>query len=148
MEIRKSFSTFVDMKKILLVLLLLVSMNLMGQKLIRSPYEVGMDSISASRLTSSLRGYIKKSNDVIGFRPSKWVKFTLSTGTNQNYYNKLLASAEKEGDGLGMLYLGFFRYDMRMKVYVSDRVSIINRVLVIGLNTKQYFYTSGLLIKF
>ena len=45
-------------------------------------------------------------------------------------------------------YWGLAAYDIRCKLYITKRLRILNRVLITGIDFNQYFYSSGIILKF
>ena len=139
------------MRYLILLTLILISCNLYGQILKRTPYEVRMDSIGASNW--HLGSDIMRYNDLVAIRPYKWVKVTIKAGFNRDLINDMYASlddnAEYNAESLdGEDYINFSKYDIRLRVYVSKGFSIVNRLLITGVNVSGYQYTSGIILKF
>jgi hypothetical protein len=139
------------MRYLILLTLILISSNLYGQLLKRTPYELRMDSIGASNW--HLGSDIMRYNDLVAIRPYKWVKVTIKAGFNRDLINDMYASLddneEYDTDNLsGEDYFNFGKYDIRLKVYITKRIRVVNRVLITGVNRSGYQYTSGIILKF
>ena len=122
-----------------------------GQLLYKTPYMVRMDSLAVANLGSGF--YIKPSVDksVKTFSPSKYVKFTFKTSVNLSMLNVL-----NDADGLNEIideleaddYISLGKYDVRMKVYMSKDVRFIGGVVITGIQSTNYSYNAGFIIKF
>lgn len=45
-------------------------------------------------------------------------------------------------------YWGLAAYDIRCKIYITKQLRLVNRVLITGIDYSQYFYSTGLILKF
>lgn len=65
------------------------------------------------------------------------IKLTIRTMVNRNYdpYN--------DYD-----FINVGAYDIRAKIYLNRNISIVDRFVITGLDTKNYFYSIGFLYKF
>ena len=65
---------------------------------------------------------------------TKHFKLTIKSGLNNSINtNDILSSS---------------RQDLRLKVYLGSNISLVNRVLVLGLDSDRFIYSSGLVIRF
>jgi len=135
------------MKHLIFITLILISCNLYGQLLIRTPYEVRMDSIGASNCY--LGSDIMRNSVLVGITPHKWSKVVIKANFNrgliEDNYSLIVNNAEYNE---GKDYLSFGKYDIRLRVYITKRFSFINRVLVSEINRSVYQYTSGVRFNF
>lgn len=99
-----------------------------------------------------------------GFK-AKHFKLTIKTQLNEDVLSKIASDlgddnsemesdlnsdegSEGETDINDDSILDIAKYDVRLKVYLSKKVSFTSRVVVSGLDTKGYFYSGGLTIQF
>ena len=138
------------MRLILLIGAFLITFNTFGQRLIRNPYDVRMEARAIANLHLTLDSVIRKER-LITWRPYNRVKFTMKTRLNSNVLQKLDISdgisdvfSELETDD----YWSLGAYDIRCRVYLTKRVRFLTRMVITGINTQTYFYSSGFIIKF
>lgn len=133
-----------------LIATLLFSLNTYGQRLIKTPYEARMEAKALSNLTFKLDSVIKKEM-LLTWRPMNRVKFTMKTRVNRSILQKIdtnngLENAFDELDTDD--YWGLAAYDIRCKLYITKRLRVVNRVLITGIHYNQYFYSTGIILKF
>lgn len=128
---------------------LLLSCSVYSQKLIRSPYEVRMDSIGLSRLQLGFEPIIHK-NKSLTWSPFKRLKVNLKTRLNKAILSKLdLDNMDELFDDLDTDdYLSLGMYDIRGKYYLNKWCRITGRVMITGIETQTYFYSIGTILKF
>jgi len=126
---------------------LLLSCSVYSQKLIRSPYEVRMDSIGLSRLQLGFEPIIHKS---LTWSPIQRLKVNLKTRLNKAIISKLdLDNMDELFDDLDTDdYLSLGMYDIRGKYYLNKWCRITGRVMITGIETQTYFYSIGTILKF
>lgn len=126
---------------------LLLSCSVYSQKLIRSPYEVRMDSIGLSRLQLGFEPIIHKS---LTWSPIQRLKVNLKTRLNKAILSKLdLDNMDELFDDLDTDdYLSLGMYDIRGKYYLNKWCRITGRVMITGIETQTYFYSIGTILKF
>jgi hypothetical protein len=76
----------------------------------------------------------------------KYVKFTMSVGVNKP--NWFIKPMDKCGDFDGSDYFNVGQFDIRLKIYISKRFRIINKVLIKGDIVNKYVYQTGIIYKF
>jgi len=121
-------------------------------------YELRMDSI---RLSNFKYNNIESAKRVrmLTLRPTRWVKITLKPRVNKSILSKfnmdeLLNSGidAAVSDFLNDLeasdYLSLASYDIRVKFYITNRINMISRVFVTGIQSNMYNYSVGLNISF
>ena len=138
------------MRLILLIGTLLFTFNTYAQRLIKTPYEARMEAKALSKLSFKLDSVMKK-EFLLTWRPINRVKFTMKTRLNRSIIQKIdanngLTNAFDELDTDD--YWGLAAYDIRCKLYITKRLRILNRVLITGIDFNQYFYSSGIILKF
>lgn len=128
---------------------LLLSCSVYSQKLIRTPYEVRMDSIALSRLQLGFDTIIHKDR-VLSWSPIKRFKLTLKTRLNNNVISKLdFDNADEMFDDLDTDdYLSLGMYDIQSKYYLNKSCKITGRIMITGVETQTYFYSIGTILKF
>ena len=138
--------------RILLVLLFMSFGTCYGQFVYKTPYMVRMDSLAVANLGSGLSFKSQLvDKDIKSFSPSKYVKFTFKTSVNLS-----TLAALNDADGIGEIideleaddYISLGKYDVRMKVYLSKDVRFIGGVVVTGIQSTNYSYNAGFIIKF
>jgi len=45
-------------------------------------------------------------------------------------------------------YWSIGSYDIRCKIYLTKKVRFLGRMVITGVNTQTYFYSTGLIVKF
>lgn len=146
----KTFRTFANMRLILLIGAFLLTINTFGQRLIKSPYEARMEAKALANLNLTIDSVIKKERLLI-WKPYNRVKFTMKTRVNFNVIQKLDIKdgvndifSELEADD----YWSIGSYDIRCKIYLTKKVRFLSRMVITGINTQTYFYSTGFIIKF
>lgn len=130
----------------ILIFLLTLSSYAFGQKnLQKTPYERKMDSITISRISFKLND-LKYKNFVYDFK-TKRVKLSLSTRINvdmldDNEMDNLFTDQSADD------YLSIFKYDARVKFYLSRDLSFFTRAVIIGNRYRENQYLVGFYIKF
>lgn len=79
-----------------------------------------------------------RSNRSLIWKPSDFLKLTASTRINNNVINDIL---------IGNIY-DIASYDIRFKVYFSNRISLTNRFFISGFNNRRYINTISIIYKF
>lgn len=148
----KKNSIFSIMKTLFISLIatLLFSLNTYGQKLIKSPYDARMEARAIANLHLTLDSVIKKER-IITWKPYNRIKFTMKTRLNSNVLQKIDIN-----DGMNNLfsdldsddYWSIGSYDIRCKIYLTKKVRFLGRMVITGVNTQTYFYSTGLIVKF
>jgi hypothetical protein len=126
------------MNKIILVVVLITNFlygqlvfnsnnYLYNKKLSEIKINVGNGNISSKRNSKHISLYL------IDF-----IKLTASTRINNNVLDNIVMGN----------FVNVATYDIRIKIYLSKRVSLTNRFFVIGFNPIRYFNTTALNIKF
>jgi hypothetical protein len=141
-----------DMKYMSLIFIFL-STFLWGQKLVSNPYEHKMDSIAIAHFKSSII-QSAASDFMLSYRPYKWVKLTVKVGLNPTIVTKMTMGTVVNGNVVTINpeafnvddYLSMGAYDVRGKIYVNKKFSLITRMLVNGIETKTYFYYGGFVL--
>jgi hypothetical protein len=128
---------------------LLLSCSVYSQKLIRTPYEVRMDSIGLSRLQLGFEPIILK-NKSLTWSPFQRLKVNLKTRLNKAILSKLdFDDADEMFDDLDTDdYLSLGMYDIQSKYYLNKWCRITGRVMITGVETQTYFYSIGTILKF
>lgn len=137
--------------KCILIAILLISTSLFGQKAMINPYEAKMDSISISRLCLKLEPAKNQKHTLVTLKPHKKVKITMKTRLNFNVINKISVEngVDEALDDLNTDdYISLGSYDVRAKIYINSKIRLLTRVVVTGIQTNTYFYSSGLFINF
>jgi hypothetical protein len=121
-----------------------------GQKRIPpSSYEYRMDSLAIAHFKIN---YSKSVNrDVIFFRPIERVKLSFSSHINPTVNNRNYAiSVFNSNTGFLEFYdlTNIITYDIRLKVYVIKKISLLGRCFVNGNKPDTRLYTIGVQIKF
>ncbi len=130
-------------------MLLLISGLSWGQKSLQTPYQLKMDSISLSKLDLNYRPIISTKKDGIVFNK---LKFNLATRVNIvdlsqfNFDIRNLDGIMYESDLED--YMGIFKYDFRVKYYMTSRVKFFTRVIMVGTQYRENQYLTGVFIKF
>ena len=126
------------MNKIILVIVLITNFlyghfvfnsnnYLYNKKFSEIKINVGNGNISSKRNSKHISLYL------IDF-----IKLTASTRINNNVLDNIVMGN----------FVNVATYDIRIKIYLSKRVSLTNRFFVIGFNPIRYFNTTALNIKF
>jgi hypothetical protein len=150
LPLSETFRTFVNMRLILLIGAFLLTLNTFGQRSLKTPYEAHMEAQAISKLCLKLDSFARKGL-ILTWRPINRVKFTMKTRVNRSVIQKIdinngFSNAFDELDSDD--YWGLAAYDIRCKVYVTKRLRVVNRVLITGIKYNQYFYTTGVILKF
>ena len=150
--IRKKNSIFTIMKTLLISFIasFLFSLNTYGQKLIKSPYEARMEARAIANLHLTFDSIIRKER-IITWKPYNRIKFTMKTRLNNNVIQKIDIR-----DGMNNLfsdldsddYWSIGSYDIRCKIYLTKKIRFLGRMVITGINTQTYFYSTGLIVKF
>lgn len=140
----ESFMYLCKMKSIIL-LFLLCSSQLFGQRILLTPHNSRMDSIARSNVHSCIVKPYHKANGTIFLH--RYIKFTFKTFINMDLITKL-DSGEKFKDFDLQDYAGMGRFDIRMKVYTSRNTRFVSRMIASGIDTQGYSYSCGFIIKF
>lgn len=77
-----------------------------------------------------------------GFKTQHF-KITIKTQINGDVLGEFEESEVSDVD-----IANIAKYDIRLKVYLSKRVSLVNRLVGNGLDVGGYYYSSGLVFKF
>jgi hypothetical protein len=80
----------------------------------------------------------KRNNKHLNLYLTDFLKLTASTRFNNNLINEIL---------IGNIY-DIASYDIRFKIYISNRVSLTNRFFIAGFNNRRYVNTISLSLKF
>jgi len=126
------------MNKIILVIVLITNFlycqlvfnsnnYLYNKKLSEIKINIGNKNISTKRNTKHITLYLVD-----------FIKLTASTRINNNVLDNIVMGN----------FVNVATYDIRIKIYLSKRVSLTNRFFVIGFNPIRYFNTTALNIKF
>ena len=129
----------------LTTVLILFSLAVHGQRNVRNPYSERMDSLAWSRLGKSLRMPPKRTWDVLYYRVGD-VKFSASTRINSGDKKDL-----REIDANTSTfenYLTVVMTDLRAKIYLNRRISVVPKIVLTALNLPTYQYAMGLYWKF
>jgi hypothetical protein len=113
-----------------------------GQRL--SSDDIMLNRVAKDNVNTILSIDYKPKGRVKELRPSSWVKFTMKTWVNSRTTTKVMNTGRLEIDD----YLSLGCYDIRMKIYLSNNLRIINGVVVTGFNTNMVNYSTGLILKF
>jgi hypothetical protein len=79
-----------------------------------------------------------RGNRSLMWKPSEFLRLTASTRINNNVINDIL---------IGNIY-DIASYDIRFKVYFSNRLSLTNRFFISGFNNRRYINTISIIYKF
>lgn len=147
----KDIISYLCPMRILLVLLFMSFGTCYGQFVYKTPYMVRMDSLAVANLGSGFSFSPSVDKGVKTFSPSKYVKFTFKTSVNVSMFRVL-----NDVDGLNELvdeleaddYISLGKYDIRMKVYLSKDVRFIGGMVITGIQSTNYSYNAGLILKF
>lgn len=131
--------------KAVLYTLLVISLSIRAQTYYNDPYKVKMDSMAMVKFSYNLREANK--NSILAYKPLPKVKFTVTTGINSNINGLSLGDVVQYVDESD--FLAIMRYDIRCKVYLTKRVSVIGRTLIDhGLDFYGNSYSLGSIYKF
>lgn len=136
-------------------LLLILFLGFSGPTLpLKTSHDLKMDSIAMANLPHNLNLAMHPKTDILSFRPNQYLKFTFKSGYNPTIYNTLAHTGSLGMDTQhemplgGSDYLNLIMYDVRVKVYITRRFGLVNRILFTGLYTKKYVYQIGINYKF
>jgi hypothetical protein len=132
--------------RFILYILLLLPLSSFSQ-LRDSSDDYYLDSLAKANVHACLHGRDGFSN-ILTLQPNDWVKFTATTGFNSRAITSIV-NRGRLTDGLDYMSLGV--YDIRMKVYVSKNIQLLERLVINGTLNSVYtnrIYTSGIIIKF
>lgn len=136
------------MRYITIILALTIN-SLFAQRLITNSYVTRMDSIGLSHW--GLGAHINGQRTLISLQPSKWFKLTIKPSFNRSLISKMYTSKEMDNmsDNLsGEDYFNFGSYDVRLKIYINNKYRILSRVVLTGVKSNLYQYTTGIIMKF
>jgi len=109
-----------------------------------------MEAKALANLNLTIDSVIKKERLLI-WNPYNRVKFTMKTRVNYNILQKLDINdgindifSDLEADD----YWSIGSYDIRCKIYLTKKVRFLSRMVITGINTQTYFYSTGFIIKF
>lgn len=129
-----------------LLLFLLLGYQSFGQSIMAISDNHRMDSIACSNVGSCVIG--STSDDVKSLMLSRYIKFTLKTYVQTDILVDLIEN-DVSVDEIDMEDIaGIGKYDIRMKVYLSNDVRFLSRVVISGISTQSYTYSCGLILKF
>lgn len=129
--------------KYILISLLLLHISLYAQQQVKTPYESHMERIAISNLNLSTKQLNKPNPSILSLVINKWTEVTITTKLNNNITSKLNSTNVYGND---IINIG--AYDVRAKFYLNKRISLLNRMIITGVNSDKYFYSVGLIISF
>ena len=138
-----SYNLCVPLRMRLLILLLLTT-SLYGQRLTKTPYEARMDSLALANLNLRILPFEAKES-FFTLLQNQYVKVTLLTNINGVNFQTVIDRGESEA----ITMMG--KYDVRAKFYLNDRWRFVIREVNSSFIIKgQKGYTSliGLICKF
>ena len=138
--------------RIFLALLFMSFGTCYGQLVYKTPYMVRMDSLAVANLGKMVSVNTQKvDRSVKSFSPSKYVRFTFKTSLNVSTL-AALSDADNINDVINELeaddYISLGKYDMRMKIYLSKNIRFIGGMVINGIQSTNYSYNGGFIIKF
>lgn len=129
------------MRKIILFLIVIFPTALMGQIVLKSPYQTKLDSMANSyHLDLGLK---PSSSGVKTLKRTNHFKLTMS---NQ-YKFDFLSNGINSGTFSSSDLLTFANYDIRMKFYITKRIRIVSGIQMSGVQLNGYSYNTGIIIK-
>lgn len=133
----------------LLILFLMISGSLYGQRVRYNSYNNKLDSIAHINMNRAIHGYSDKR--IITLWLNKTLKFTASSHFNTSakgtkYLHEMLY--DKNADVSVVDYINVLAYDVRVKYYINKRNGVILRFFANGIQPKTNIYTLGWGFKF
>ena len=134
-----------------LVFLYFICLSAYGQRSI-GLYERRMDSIAMVDFSERF----KMSEDRGGvqlYYPVKWIKISFSRSGNSGVFGKMNFNNLSTGgpfinDLTASDVFGLYSYDVRVRVYMTNRFSFVTRVVATGFAVGSYNYSWGLRYRF
>lgn len=136
-----------------LVFFLLISLSVYGQRVrLIGGYERKMDSIAMMDFSNKLRLFESRGGINV-YYPVKWVKISFSRSGNSGVFGKLnFGNLGTGGPLISDLtandIFGIYTYDIRVRVYMTSRLSFVSRVVATGFAVDKYNYSWGLRYRF
>jgi hypothetical protein len=128
----------------LLTILLLLSIKIYPQKLIKNYYQFKMEEKSIKEFKINKKTITD--NRIITLKPNKWVKLTVSSRFNPKPLNKIFRVDNTSDHMNNEDYFNIGQYDMRLKFYLNKKFSILNRLQITGI--KINLCSGGIIFKF
>ena len=141
------------MKNLIVIILIAFSFSVYGQRIQPiGPYERKMDSIAISNFSKTFLVH-SESQRVLYYKPVQWVKISASRSANSSIFGKLNFNNLTSGgpfisDITANDIFGIYTYDIRLKVYISPKLSFTSRMIATGIKASAYNYSWGIKYKF